>query len=84
MKEGNFLGHIISKYAIKIDQNRVVAILKIDIPRNKKEVQSFLGRVNFFRRFIPNLAETIRFLTNMLRKESELDGLLKQISHLMR
>jgi hypothetical protein len=72
MQEGKFLGHIISKEGIKIDPNRVAAILKIDIPRRKKEVQSFLGRVNFLRRFIPNLAEIIKFITNMLRKGSEI------------
>jgi hypothetical protein len=50
----------------------VEAILKIGTPRSKKEVQSFLGRVNFLRRFIPNLAEIIKYITNMLRKGSEI------------
>jgi hypothetical protein len=72
MQEGKLLGHIISKEGIKIDPNRVAAILKIDTPRSKKEVQSFLGRVNFLRRFIPNLAEIIKYITNMLRKGSEI------------
>ena len=43
---------------------------KIDFPRSKKEVQSFLGRVNFLRRFITNFTEIVKFITNMLRKES--------------
>jgi hypothetical protein len=47
MEEGNLLGHIISKEGIKVDPNRVEGILKIGIPRSKKEVQSFLGKVNF-------------------------------------
>jgi hypothetical protein len=72
MQEGKLLGHIISKEGIKIDPNRVEAILKIGTPRRKKEVQSFLGRVNFLRRFIPNLAEIIKYITNMLRKGSEI------------
>jgi hypothetical protein len=55
MQEGKLLGHIISKEGIKIDPNRVEGILKIGTPRSKKEVQSFLGKVNFLRRFIPNL-----------------------------
>jgi hypothetical protein len=50
----------------------VVAIQKISNPRRKKEVQSFLGRVNFLRRFIPNLAEIIKHITNMLRKGNEI------------
>jgi hypothetical protein len=37
----------ISKEEIKIDPNRVEGILKIDTPKRKKEVQSFLGKVIF-------------------------------------
>ena len=40
-------------------------------PRNIKELQAFLGKINFLRRFIPNLAELIRLLNNMLKKDSK-------------
>jgi hypothetical protein len=56
IEEGKLLGHIISKEGIKIDPRRVEGILKIDTPRSNKEVQSFLGKVNFLRSFISNLA----------------------------
>ena len=36
MEEGNLLGRIISKRGIKIDPDRVEAIQKIGLPRNKK------------------------------------------------
>ena len=36
MIEGKLLGHIVSAEGIKIDPERVKAILKITIPRNKK------------------------------------------------
>jgi len=36
MQEVKFLGHIISKYGIKIDPQRVESIDKINKPRNKK------------------------------------------------
>jgi hypothetical protein len=35
-------------------------------------VQSFLGKVNFLRRFIPNLAEIIKNITCMLRKGNKI------------
>jgi hypothetical protein len=35
-------------------------------------VQSFLGKVNFLRRFIPNLAEIIKHINCMLRKGNEI------------
>ena len=72
VEEGKILGHIISKEGIKIEPIRVEGILKIDATCSKKEVQSFLGKVNFSRRFIPNLAEIIKHITCMLRKGNEI------------
>lgn len=70
--EGKLLGHIISKDGIKIDPARVEGILSISLPRNKKEVQSFIGKVNFLRRFIINCAKIMRKITDMLKKENEI------------
>ena len=38
MKEGKWLGHIISQEGIRIDPKRVEVIRKIELPRNKVEV----------------------------------------------
>lgn len=40
------------------------------MPRNKKEIQSFLDKVNFLRRFITNFADVVKYITNMLIKDS--------------
>ena len=66
------LGHIILKDGINIDPERISAILKVEEPRRKKEVQSFIGQVNFLRRFIPNFAEILMNITNMLKKYHEI------------
>jgi hypothetical protein len=71
MKEGKLLGHIVSKEGVKIDSERVEAIKQISFPRNKKEVQSFLGKINFLRRFIPNFVEMVKHITDMLKKDHE-------------
>jgi len=68
LEEGKFLGHIISKDGIRIDLVRIEAILLIQHPRNIRELQALLGKINFLRRFIYNLAELIRALNNMLKK----------------
>jgi hypothetical protein len=68
MEEGKLLGHIISK----IDPSTVEGILKIGIPKSKKEVQCFLGKVDFLRRFIPNLTKIIKYITSMLKKGNEI------------
>ena len=70
MKEGNLLGHIIFERGIKIDPNRVATIQQIGLPINKKEIQSFLGKVNFLRRFITNFAEVVKYINNMLKKDN--------------
>jgi len=41
------LGHIISKEGVRIYSKRVEEIKQIDLPRNKKQVESFLGKVIF-------------------------------------
>ena len=54
-----------------MDPNRIDGILQINHPRNIKELQSFIGKINFLRRFIPNLAELLRSITNILKRETK-------------
>ena len=72
MEEERLLGHIVSQDGVRIDPERVDAIQNIPYPINKKEVQSFMGKINFLRRFIPNLAENMRLITNMLKKDEDI------------
>ena len=66
------MGHIISKEGIRIDPYRVSAILNVEEPRSKKEVQSFIGQVNVLRRFIPSFADILMDISNMLKKDHEI------------
>ena len=45
--------------------------MKISIPKNKKEIQSFLGKINFLRWFIPNFAKIVKQITRMLKRDRE-------------
>lgn len=72
LDEGRLLGHIISKDGIRIDLARIEAIMQIPHPRNIKELQAFLGKINFLRRFISNFTELVRFLNDMLKKDSSI------------
>jgi hypothetical protein len=71
LKEGKLLGHIVSANGVRIDPKRVEAIKSLSLPRSKKDIQSFLGTINFIRRFIANFAELTKHITSMLRKNSE-------------
>jgi hypothetical protein len=70
MEEGKLLRHIVSIEGIKIDPERVKAIQQIDILRNKKSIESFIGKINFLRRFIPNFAEIVKYITDMLKNDA--------------
>ena len=71
VQEGKLLGHLVSVDGIRIDLERVKAILKISLPRSKKDSQYFIGKTNFLRWFIPNFVETIKQITAMLKKDQE-------------
>ena len=70
MEEGTFLGFIISPEGIIIDLGRVEAIKDIVLPHNRKAMQSFLGKINFARRFISDFAEIVKSLQEMIKKDS--------------
>jgi hypothetical protein len=71
MQEGKLLGHIVSVEGVKINTSRVGAIQPLSFPRSRKEVQSFLGKINFLRRFIYNFVELVKYITTMIRKGNE-------------
>jgi hypothetical protein len=71
LREGKLLGHIVSTYGVKINPTRVEAIHKLSLLRSKKDIQSFLGTINFIRRFIANFAELTKYITCMLGKDYE-------------
>lgn len=58
-----------SKEGTTIDPERIHAIIELSLPKHKKGLQSFIGRINFVRRFIPNIANLLKPLTTMLKKD---------------
>jgi hypothetical protein len=71
MKEGNLLAHIVSSEKVRIDPSMVEAIQTLSLPSFRKEVQDFLGKINFLRRFVANFFELVKHVTTMLRKGNE-------------
>lgn len=71
--EVKFMGHIVSAQGIRPNREKVVAIQNISIPTNQKEVRSFLGVVNYYRRFLGNMAGHIEPLNRLLRKNAKFE-----------
>jgi hypothetical protein len=66
-----FLGYELSFNAIKPSNQRKEAIVKFPSPRNKRELQRFLGLLNYDRVFIQNLFGKFEPLYKLLRKETK-------------
>ena len=63
-----FLGHRVGEGVLTPNQNKVKDIVEAKRPETKKQVQSFLGMVGFYRKFIPQFAEIALPLTNLTKK----------------
>nr|VZI41229.1 unnamed protein product [Spirometra erinaceieuropaei] len=61
-----FLGHLVDSHDIRPLPSKVAAIRDFPPPTSKRQLQRSLGMVNFYRRFLPNCADTILPLTNFL------------------
>nr|VZI36105.1 unnamed protein product [Spirometra erinaceieuropaei] len=61
-----FLGHLVDSHGIRPLPSKVAAIRYFPTPTSKRQLQRFLGMVNFYRRFLPNCADLMLPLTNML------------------
>eukprot|EP00253_Pinus_taeda_P028458 PITA_28458 len=68
LDQGKFLGFIVSKDGIYIDPDRIKEISEIPFPHNKKSMQSFLGQINFVKRFVPDFSHIILPLQTMIKK----------------
>ncbi|XP_028193320.1 uncharacterized protein LOC114378935 [Glycine soja] len=68
---GDFLGFVVHKKGIEINQNKTKAILETKPPSTKKQLQSLLGKINFLRRFISNLSGKAQIFSPLLRLKKD-------------
>ena len=52
VKRVEFLGHVITPGKLEMDPSKTQAIMDWPEPKNVKDVQSFLGLANYYRKFI--------------------------------
>jgi RNase H-like domain found in reverse transcriptase/Reverse transcriptase (RNA-dependent DNA polymerase) len=62
----DFLGHHVTAEGIAPLPNHVDALLQLPTPTDVKQLQRFLGLINFYRRFLPGIAATLKPLTDAL------------------
>ncbi|KAI5172403.1 hypothetical protein NEFER03_1506 [Nematocida sp. LUAm3] len=69
--EMEFLGYHIGKNIIRPVESRIQGILNYPEPKNKTELRRFIGLLGYNRRFLHNIAETLRPLHNLTKKDKE-------------
>ena len=64
-----YLGHIISTKGIQTFKEKVRALqLEAPAPTNTQQLRSFLGAVNYYKKFISNLSSVLSPLNKLLQK----------------
>lgn len=66
-----FLGHVISAKGTEPDPGKIQAIKDYTSPKNKKQLQGFLGTVDFYSKFSSQFAFEIVPMLELLRKRSK-------------
>ena len=64
-----YLGHLIDQDGIRPLPSKVTAIVKAPAPTNLQELRSFLGLLNYYGKFIPNLSTLIHPLNQLLQAD---------------
>lgn len=63
-----YLGHEISADGIKPNEEKMKAIVDAPSPENVTQVKSYLGLINYYGRFIPNLSSELNELYKLTKK----------------
>ena len=61
-----YLGHMIDAEGLHASDSKLKAITEAPAPKNLQELLSFLGLINYYGRFIPNLSSLLHPLNNLL------------------
>jgi hypothetical protein len=67
----NYLGYVVSRDGVTASPDKVLAVRKYPVPKNVKEVRSFLALASFYRLLFPRFAEIAKPMTQLIRKDTQ-------------
>ena len=70
-QELKFLGYVIGKDGVKVDQDKIEKVKNFPRPMNITELRGFIGLASYYRRFIKGFSEIVKPLTELFSKNKE-------------
>ena len=64
-----YLGHVIDANGLHPSEDKIAAIKKAPQPKSVTELRSFLGLINYYGKFLPNLSTKLNPLYSLLAKQ---------------
>ncbi|XP_060200829.1 uncharacterized protein LOC132629109 [Lycium barbarum] len=68
-----FFERLRSRRGVELDPAKIKAIQELPLPKNKTEVMSLLGRLNYISRFIAQLTTTCEPISKLLKKNAAIE-----------
>ena len=70
VQEVTFLGLLVGKDGIRMDPKKIEAVQDWAVPQSVKDIQSFIGFANFYRRFIKDFSKVTWPMIDLTRKNT--------------
>jgi endonuclease III-like uncharacterized protein len=61
----HYLGHVISEEGIAVDPEKIKAIMELHIPKDVEDMRSFMGIIDYYRRFIKGFSKISYMITSL-------------------
>jgi len=63
-----YLGHVIDKHGKRPSDSAIEAVKLLPEPKNLQQLQAFLGKINYYGKFVANLSQKAEPLYSLLKK----------------
>ena len=67
--EIKFLGHVVSRDGRRPDPEKIEAIAEMPVPKDPKQLKSFLGMISYYSSFVPEMRSMRGPLDDLERKD---------------